>query len=159
MCLVGKGRTLSSKLLLPEVVTTQHYAYNVFANIVDISLHCSQHYSALVGILQTKRKQWEEAAHSKRDHSEWHGVDVDYTSYSFQLLKTFVETALKSSTKCTDRLIRGPRCSHDLLPLLLHERNQITNRLFHNTSRLDDLQTHECWLRHFCTYRKKQSND
>lgn len=63
------------------------------------------------------------------------------------------------SSKCTDRLITGSRCSHDLLPLLLHERNQITNRLFHNTSRLDDLQTHDCWLRHLCTYRKKQSND
>lgn len=52
----GKPFKLSSKPVLPEVVTTQHNTYDVLANIMDISLHCSQNYGALIGILQTKEK-------------------------------------------------------------------------------------------------------
>lgn len=41
---------------LPEVVAAQHHTYDVLANIMNVSLHCSQNYGALVGILQAKEE-------------------------------------------------------------------------------------------------------
>lgn len=47
----------------------------------------------------------------------------------------------KNGEWATDLLLGGTRQRHHLLPLLLHERNQVAHSLLHDASRLDDLQT------------------
>lgn len=47
----------SSEPVLPEVVTAQHHTYDVLANIMNVTLDCSQNYGALIGILQIKNKR------------------------------------------------------------------------------------------------------
>lgn len=50
-------KKLTSKPILPVVVAAEHHTNNVLPNIMHISLHCSQNYGALIGILPSKKER------------------------------------------------------------------------------------------------------